>query len=53
MSHSKVLALDNQTAEGAKRVLMELFAKALRRLQAYHQAASAIQITGGIARSGA
>jgi len=45
VGHSNVLAPEHRTREGATRVLMELFAKALKRLRAYGQAASAVQVT--------
>ena len=45
VGHSNVLAPEHRSIEAAKRILLELFAKALKRLRAYDQAASAVQIT--------
>jgi DNA polymerase-4 len=45
VGHSNVLAPQHQTLDGAKAILLELFAKALQRLRAYRQAASAVQVT--------
>ena len=45
VGHSNVLAPQHRTREGAENILLELFAKALKRLRAYDQAASAVQVT--------
>jgi DNA polymerase IV len=45
VGHSNVLAPQHQTLASAKGILLELFARALQRLRAYGQAASAVQIT--------
>ena len=45
VGHSNVLAPEHRTHDGAKRILLELFAKALKRLRAYNQVASGVQIT--------
>lgn len=45
VGHSHVLAPDYRSAEGARRLLLELFSKALKRLRSYNQAASAVRIT--------
>jgi DNA polymerase-4 len=45
VGHSNVLAPDNRSVDGAKRVILALFEKALKRLRAYDQAASALQVT--------
>ncbi len=45
VGHSNVLAPEYRNVEGARRVLLELFSKALGRLRSYNQAASAVQIT--------
>ena len=45
VGHSNVLAPEHRSAEGAKRILLELFRKALARLRSYDQVASAVQIT--------
>src|SRR5262249_38613917 len=45
VGHSNALAPENRTVEKAKRILLELMAKALKRLRAYGQAASAVQVS--------
>ena len=45
VGHSNVLAPEYRNMEGAKRILLELFSKALKRLRSYNQMASAVQIT--------
>jgi DNA polymerase-4 len=45
VGHSNVLAPEHRTLDGAKRILLELFSKALKRLRAYNQVASGVQIT--------
>ena len=45
VGHSNVLAPQHRSREGAERILLELFAKALKRLRAYQQVASAVHIT--------
>jgi DNA polymerase IV len=45
VGHSNVLAPEHRTLDGARRILLELFAKALKRLRAYNQVASGVQIT--------
>ena len=45
VGHSNVLAPEHRSVERAKRILLELFSKALKRLRAYDQAASAVQVT--------
>jgi DNA polymerase-4 len=45
VGHSNVLAPEHQTLAGAKRILLELIGKALKRLRDYGQMASAVQVT--------
>ncbi len=45
VGHSNVLAPEHRSHDGVKCILLELFAKALKRLRAYDQAASAVQVT--------
>jgi DNA polymerase IV len=45
VGHSNVLAPEHRSTEGAKKILLELFSKALKRLRAYNLTASAVQIT--------
>ena len=45
VGHSNVLAPEHRSPTAAKDVLLELFRKALKRLRAYNQAASNVQIT--------
>lgn len=45
VGHSNVLAPEHRSRAGAERILLELFARALKRLRAYNQAAGAVQIT--------
>ncbi len=45
VGHSNVLAPEYRSREGAERILLELCDKALKRLRAYNQVASAVQIT--------
>ena len=45
VGHSNVLAPQHRSRAGAERILLELFARALKRLRAYNQAAGAVQIT--------
>lgn len=45
VGHSNVLAPEHRSVDGARRILWELFSKALRRLREYDQAASAVSVT--------
>src|SRR5262249_23392340 len=45
VGHSNVLAPEHRSRDGAVRILVELIAKALKRLRAYTQVASNVQIT--------
>ena len=45
VGHSNVLAPEHRRLDAAKNVLMHLFVKALKRLRAYNQLASGVQIT--------